>query len=95
LRDYELVFILAPTVEEEQMAGINEGIGSLIQNLKGEMGEVKPWGRRRLAYPINGHKEGGYVEMHFKMDPTAAAELERNLRLNEAIIRHLIVRKGD
>jgi small subunit ribosomal protein S6 len=93
LQDYELTYILAPTFEEEQLGPAYESISSLVQNLKGEVAETKPWGRRRLAYPIKGFREGNYVEMRFKMDASTTAELERNLRLNEAVIRYLLVRK--
>jgi small subunit ribosomal protein S6 len=91
LRDYEMVYILAPTLEEEQIPSAIEGVTAAVQNVKGETGEIKPWGRRRLAYPIAGFREGNYVEMHFKMEPAAATELDRNLRLNEAVIRYLLI----
>jgi small subunit ribosomal protein S6 len=90
-----MVYVVNPTVEEEQVGSVVEGINAAVQNLKGEIGEVKPWGRRRLAYPIKGFREGNYVEMHFKLDPAAAAELERNLQLNETVIRYLLIKKGD
>ncbi len=93
LQDYELTYILAPTFEEEQLGGVYDSISGLVQNLKGEVAESKPWGRRRMAYPIKGFREGNYVELRFKMDAKSAAELERSLRLNEAVIRYLLVRK--
>lgn len=93
MQNYELVYILAPTFEEEQLPLAYDSIGTLVQNLKGEVAETKPWGRRRLAYPIKGFREGNYVEMRFKLGPDAAIELERSLRLNEAVIRYLLVRK--
>lgn len=93
MHEYELVYIIPPTVEEEQVGGITEAITAYIQSLKGEVGEVKPWGRRRFAYPINHFREGNYVEVHFKLDPAATRELDRGLRLNESVLRHLLVRK--
>lgn len=93
MQEYELVYILAPTFEEDQLSGAYDSVSALVQNLKGQVAEVKPWGRRRLAYPIKGFREGNYVEMRFQLGASAAAELERNLRLNEAVIRYLLVRK--
>jgi small subunit ribosomal protein S6 len=93
LKDYELVYILPPTVEEEQTAGVVEAVSNFVQTLKGEVQEVKPWGRRKLAFPIQHHREGSYVEMHFKLDPAASSDLERGLRLNESVLRYMLVRK--
>ncbi len=95
LREYELVYITPPTVEDEQVGTVSESIATYVRNLKGELGEVKPWGRRKFAYPIDHHREGNYVEMHFQLDPTAAHELERSLRLNESVLRYLLVRKDE
>lgn len=95
MQEYELIYIVAPTVEEEGQTVLNERVGTMITNLKGEIAEVKPWGRRRLAYPIKSFREGNYVEMQLKLDPQAVAELERNMRLNESVIRYLLIRKGE
>ena len=93
MANYELVYILMPTFEEEQLGPTYEQVTGLVQNLKGEIADMKPWGRRRLAFPIKGFREGNYVEMRFQMEASAAAELERNLRLNESVIRYMLVRK--
>jgi small subunit ribosomal protein S6 len=93
LKDYELVYILPPTVEEEQTTGVVEAVSSFVQSLKGEVQEVKPWGRRKLAFPIQHHREGSYFEMQFKLDPAASSDLERGLRLNESVLRYMLVRK--
>ncbi|MHB1131197.1 MAG: 30S ribosomal protein S6 [Chloroflexota bacterium] len=93
MANYELVYILMPTFEEEQLTPVYESITGLVQSLKGEIAEVKPWGRRRLAFPIKGFRDGNYVEMRFQMETPASAELERSLRLNESVIRYMLVRK--
>jgi small subunit ribosomal protein S6 len=93
LKDYELVCILPPTVEEEQTTGVIESVSNFVQSLKGEVQEVKPWGRRRLAYPIKHHREGSYVELQFKLDPAVSGDLERGLRLNESVLRYLLISK--
>jgi small subunit ribosomal protein S6 len=56
---------------------------------------VKPWGRKKLAYPIKNYTEGNYVLTLFKMDPKLTAELESSLELSEEILRHLLVRLSD
>jgi small subunit ribosomal protein S6 len=53
---------------------------------------VEPWGRRRLAYPIGAFRDGFYIVTRFKMPPEESDTLERNLRLNESVLRHLVVR---
>lgn len=93
MKEYELVSILPPSVEEEQTTSLTESVSNFIQSLNGEMQEVKPWGRRRLAFPIKQYREGNYVEMHFRLDPAKADDLERGLRLNESIIRYMLLRK--
>ena len=93
MRDYEMVYILMPELEDEQLSGAIENVSASVQNVKGEVAEVKPWGRRRLAYPIKAKREGNYVEMHFKMDPAATTELERSMRLNESVVRYMVIVK--
>jgi len=56
---------------------------------------VNRWGRKRLAYPIKRCREGNYVLTPFKMDPTSALELDKNLESSERILRHLLVRLGE
>ena len=93
MKEYELVSILPPSVEEEQAAGVAEAVSNFIQSLNGEVQEVKPWGRRRFAYPIKHFREGNYVEMHFRLYPAKADDLERGLRLNESVLRYMLLRK--
>lgn len=95
MRDYELVIIINPEVADEEMSKMIDRLGQLIATGGGEIAKTEPWGRRRLAYPIDGHREGFYVVEQFKMDPTATSELERSLRLTEDIIRYLLVREGE
>jgi small subunit ribosomal protein S6 len=57
--------------------------------------EVAPWGRRKLAYPINRHLEGNYVVTQIRLDPARAHELESGFAISDDIIRHLLIRKDE
>ncbi|MBI2955662.1 MAG: 30S ribosomal protein S6 [Chloroflexi bacterium] len=95
MRDYELVFIVNPQIVEEDLEGVIKKVSQLISNSGGEVTEVNPWGRRRLAYPINRFREGTYVTTKLRLNPASASELERNLKLTEEVIRYLLVKIGD
>ena len=95
LRDYELIVIISPEVNEEGLEGILSKIGQFITEKGGEVIEVDKWGRRKLAYPIMHAVEGSYVLTRFKYEPKLAAELEASLRITEGILRHLLVRVSD
>lgn len=92
MRDYELTFIVSPTGEEERVQEVIGRVKRLVSSVEGEVGAVQPWGRRRLAYPIQRHRDGYYVTMRLRCRPQATAEIERGLRLTEEILRHLLVR---
>jgi len=92
MRNYELVFIIHPDLEEEGLAEIKEQIGNLITSKGGRVMGVDLWGRRRLAYPIVDQLEGHYVLMRFELDPPQLPELERMMKLDSRIIRRLLVR---
>jgi small subunit ribosomal protein S6 len=84
--------VLDPELDEAGLEAQNERLKSLITARGGEVVSVEPWGRRRLAYPIKGFRDGIYTVTRFKMPTEGADALDRNLRLTEAVIRHLIVR---
>ena len=91
MRDYELVYVLRPDLEEEAEAASSQRVQDLITASEGQISEVKPWGKRRLAYEIDGHRDGRYTLAHFSFDPQKLRELERALTLNEDVIRYLVV----
>jgi small subunit ribosomal protein S6 len=92
LRDYELVFIVRPDLEDEAVQGLIDRVAGLIREYGGEVKKVEPWGRRKFAYFINRYREGYYVLMQFVLNARRVADLERWLLLNEDVVRHLIVR---
>ena len=92
MREYELVFIIAPTEDEEGVTALTDRVSDLITKNRGEVTRLDVWGRRRMAYAIKNHREGIYVLMHTKLDADAILEVERFLKLNESVIRHLLIR---
>jgi small subunit ribosomal protein S6 len=92
LRNYELVYIISPEVEEEDLEGVTERVGQLIADGGGEVLELSSWGRRRLAYPIQKFGDGHYILARIQLDPGALPELRRVLGLTEEVIRYLLIR---
>jgi small subunit ribosomal protein S6 len=95
LREYELVTIWNPDLSDDGIAGAVERLAAAIAARGGEVTDTNTWGRRRLAYYINKHAEGVYVVMQLKLPPTRAIELESQLRINEDVMRFLLVRKDE
>lgn len=89
-RDYELGVIINPDVGEDQTRGIVDRVTHFVTNNDGTVVRVNAWGRRHMAYPIERHRDGLYYWFDLILPPTAVAELERSLRVNEDIIRHLL-----
>ena len=92
MRDYELGFVIHPEVDQSDVTQAVDKVGQYITAGGGEVTSVDVWGRRALAYPIRKHKEGTYVFLQAQLDPQAILELERNLKLDEEILRHLLIR---
>ena len=86
------MFILAPDLEDEAISAATERVRTYVTSRGGEVRSLEPWGRRRLAYPIKRYHEGNYQLAHFSLGPDHAIELDRNLKLNEQVIRHMIIR---
>ena len=91
-RLYELGFVIPSSVPETETQAIIAQVQAWIEERSGAVTKVDYWGRRRLAYPINDIREGYYVFLHMDYPSTKLGELDNNLRLNERILRHLIVR---
>ncbi len=94
LRDYELVFIISPEVEDGALDTAIDSVSQFITGKGGTISNVERWGKRRLAYPIKHFPEGSYVLTWFKMKPVWSKELEANLQISEEILRHLLIKMG-
>ncbi len=92
MREYELIYIVRPDVEEEALEEISKKVDLVVTGNGGQVTEVKRWGKRRLAYPIHKSKEGYYVLNRIQLEPQMLKEVERSLTLSEEVIRYLIVR---
>jgi len=92
MRDYELMVVLNPELDDAGVEEQTERVRSVVTARGGEVTDLQPWGRRRLAYPIDKLRDGIYAVAKLKLEPTAAEPLDRSLRLNETVIRHLLVR---
>jgi len=93
MNSYELLYIVKADMEEEARTALISRFSDLIVNNGGEIVETDEWGKRRFAYPINYINEGYYVLVNFKAQPTVIAELERNFRINENIMRYIVIKK--
>ena len=96
MKAYELLFFVDPSITEEVRAGVMKRIDVAISENGGKVDEVDNWGKRKLAFPVNKLLEGDYTLINFHADPTQIAELDRVLRINDAVARHMIVcREGE
>lgn len=92
MRAYELMVIIDPDVEERTVETSLEKFLNVIRNDGGTIDKLDIWGRRRLAYEIQKKTEGIYAVVNFTSTPAASAELDRQLGLNETIMRTKITR---
>jgi small subunit ribosomal protein S6 len=90
MRNYELVCIFQPELDETAFNGAIERVSNWVTEAGGSVEKVEKWGRRRLAYHIRKQSEGQYVLMNISIDPKAASGLERNIRYLETVLRHLL-----
>ena len=93
MRRYELMLVFSPDSPDERIAAIIDRTTRQITADGGQIVKVAPWGRRRLAYAIDRHREGAYHIVVFEAPTTAIAELERGLLITEEVLRHLVVRQ--
>ncbi len=93
MREYELMVIFHPELDETVMNEQITRISGWITDDSGEIVKTDIWGKRTLAYPIRKQTQGQYVLIHTKMAPTLGATLERNLGFLEPVLRYLIVAK--
>ena len=94
-REYETVYILGSDVEDADRERVAERIETVITRFGGEIKRKDEWGRRRLAYKIGKYERGQYYYVRYTVSGDAVAELERNLRLLDAVIKFISVRLED
>jgi small subunit ribosomal protein S6 len=92
MRHYEVMVILDPTLEERTIAPSLDAFLSVVKNDGGTVEKVDVWGRRRMAFEINKHAEGIYAVVDLTANPSAVQELDRQLNLNESVLRTKVLR---
>lgn len=90
---YELMFIVDPELDERGLKKLTEQYLELVTKEGGSVENTDIWGRRKLAYEIDGKTEGNYVVVNYTTTPEVSAELDRVLNLNESVVRTKILRK--
>ncbi len=95
MKAYELLFFVAPSTGEEARANAMTRIQNTITAGQGAVDNVDEWGKRKLAYEINGLTDGVYTLIDFHADPAEVAELDRVLRISDVVVRHMIVKRTD
>jgi len=92
MRRYELMLVLRPDVPDDKSQAVVDRTTRGILTAGGQIVKVAPWGRRRLAYPIDRHREGSYHIILFEAPSEAIVELEHTLLITEEVLRHLVTR---
>ena len=95
MRDYEVLYIVRPDLDEEKVQDIVKRVNTLIERSGGASEQTSLWGKRKLAYEVKHQKEGSYILQDFQIEPGRVPELESALKITEEVLRHLIVRKPE
>ena len=93
MRNYEVIFIVHPDLDENALTGVIDRVQGWVKDAGGSVVKVDQWGRRRMAYSIRKQREGQYVYIEAEFAPSFSAELERNLRFLESVMRFSIISK--
>ena len=95
MKAYELLYFVDPAATEEARAGVSKRIDVAVTENGVKIDNVEDWGKRKLAFEIDKLTEGDYTLVDFHADPAQIAEFDRVLRINDAVKRHMIVRRTD
>jgi len=95
MNSYEVLYIIKPDVEDEARAALIQKFSAIVTDDGGEIEGIDEWGKKKLAYPIDYIGEGYYVLMNFKAKSDVPAELERNFKISEFVIRYMVIKKEE
>ena len=95
MKAYELLFFVDPAIDPETRAAVMKRIDVTIAAGNGTVDNVEEWGKRKLAYEINNLTDGDYTLINFHTHPSQIAELDRVLRITDAVVRHMIVARPE
>ncbi len=93
MRQYETAFLVTPNMPEEEIQSLIQDMAKVVSKKKGKLINQDFWGKRKLAYPINKFSEAYYVFFLYESSPETPAELERQLKQKEAVIRYMTILK--
>lgn len=89
-RKYETLYIVKPDLTDPDVQKIADRFKTVVEEKGGTVEKAGKWDKRKLAYEVNGYKEGNYIQMNFEADPKLPAELNRLMRISDDVIRHRI-----
>ncbi|HEY3317744.1 MAG TPA: 30S ribosomal protein S6 [Coriobacteriia bacterium] len=95
MKAYELMLVLDPSLDEEAHAAALEKINGIITADGGVVDSTEAWGRRRLAFEVDGHTDGDYTVVEFHAPTANVAELDRVLHITDPVVRFMVVRRDD
>ena len=95
MRNYELTYIIHPDIDDGAFKKLNEQILGWIKDGGGKVGKSDVWGKRKMAYEISKQSEGNYVHLQLQMDAKLGAEIERQLQLQESVLRYMSIAVKD
>ncbi|SDY73508.1 30S ribosomal protein S6 [Tindallia californiensis] len=92
MNKYELMYVMKPATEEAEREALLEKYKGIIEKADGQVDNIEEWGLRKLAYEIKKETEGFYMLMNFQSDVDVPKELDRNMKIADEVIRHMITR---
>jgi len=92
MNHYETIYIVNPTLDDDSLKEAIDKFSDLIKKLKGSIVKVNEWGKRKLAYELKRFDKGYYVVLDFCALPKMVTELERNLKLDDRILKYITVK---
>ena len=93
MRKYEIMYIIRPNIEEEAKKSLVERFNTVLTENGAELTDAKEWGKRRLAYEINDFRDGYYMLLKVASEAAAVQEFDRLAKINEDIIRHIVIKE--
>jgi len=95
MRDYELMLVVHPDLDETAFNDVIKRVSGWVTDGGSNVVKTEVWGKRQLAYTIRKQTQGQYVLLHLQMDPKLGVTLERNLRIQESVLRYLLIAKEE
>jgi small subunit ribosomal protein S6 len=93
--NYELVYIINPNITEEAMPEVINKISDLVKKNGGNVAEVIPWGKKKFSYPVKKFNEGNYILAKIDVEPGSLKKIDASLKMDENILRHLMIKAND